>query len=443
MIEKKYDTVIIGGGAAGLAAAETTSKAGLKTALIEREDRLGGILNQCIHNGFGLHFFKEELTGPEYAHRFIHRVTKQSKIDIFLNTTVVDMEKPTPQISGKEKLKKIIYGYSAEYGVLKIKTPSVILAMGSRERNRGNIGIPGTRPAGVFTAGLVQRCVNIEGYKPGDSAVIIGSGDIGLIMARRLTWIGVKVKAVIEIQPYPSGLTRNIVQCLNDFNIPLYLSHVVSRIYGNDRVEGVEVTPIEEGKLNTDKTFKIECDTLLLSVGLIPENELSKKIGVRLNPETGGAFVDAHLMTSIDGIFSCGNVLHIHDLVDFVTEEAVSAANFAIKYIDGKITRGIPETETKCIDTKEEQAAYPTEASANVKYIIPNSYDPSQDNKFFMRPLIVKNNARLVIKSGKEIIKEKKLIHIQPSEMISITIREKDFQKVNLNKDSILEFSIQ
>ncbi len=442
MTEKKYDLVIIGGGAAGMAAADTAAEKGLKTALIEREDRLGGILNQCIHNGFGLQFFKEELTGPEYAHRFLERITKHHEVETFLGTTVMDVEIGDT---------KVVYGYSHKLGVIKIQTPAIILAMGSRERNRGNIGIPGSRPAGVFTAGLVQRLVNIEGYKPGESAVIIGSGDIGLIMARRLTWIGLKVKAVIEIQPYPSGLTRNIVQCLNDFDIPLYLSHVVSRIYGSDRVDGVDVTPIEEGKLNTEKTFKIECDTILLSVGLIPENELSRKFGVAINPETGGAIVDAHLMTSVEGVFSCGNVLHIHDLVDYVTEEAISAANFAFQYLDkgfeseytltpGNIQTHIhPKTVVKA-------GIFETEPSTNVKYVIPNKYNPTRENRFFMRSLIVKNNAKLVIKAGDTIIKDKRLLHVQPSEMISVTLKPKDFKNYpgGLEKlaDEKLEFLI-
>ncbi len=453
MIEKKYDLVIIGGGAAGMAAADTAAGQGLKTALIERENRLGGILNQCIHNGFGLHFFKEELTGPEYAYRFLERVTKHNDVDIFLGTTVMDVESKDSKnkIGTETKPLKVVYSYSHKLGVIKIKTPVIILAMGSRERNRGNIGIPGSRPAGVFTAGLVQRLVNIEGYKPGDSAVIIGSGDIGLIMARRLTWIGVKVKAVIEIQPYPSGLTRNIVQCLNDFDIPLYLSHVVSKIYGHDRVEGVEITPIEEGKPNYEKTFKIECDTILLSVGLIPENELSKKFGVAINPETGGAIVDAHLMTSVAGVFSCGNVLHIHDLVDYVSEEAISAANFAFQYLDKgfeqyyTLTPGNIQTHIHP-KTVVKTGLFETEPSANVKYVIPNKYNPTRDNRFFMRSLIVKNNAKLIIKAGESIIKEKKLLHVQPSEMISVAIGERDFKSfpggIEKLADKKLEFVI-
>ncbi|RKX93908.1 MAG: pyridine nucleotide-disulfide oxidoreductase [Spirochaetes bacterium] len=420
MLNKRYDAIVIGGGAAGMSAANKLGKSGLKVALLEREAQLGGILNQCIHNGFGLHYFKEELTGPEYAYRFIEPVSSISLIETYLETTVINIK--------RENQTKIIQGFSKNLGLVQLSSNAVILAMGSRERNRGNIGIPGTRPSGIFTAGLAQRFVNIEGINPGKEVVIVGSGDIGLIMARRMTWIGSKVKAVIEIQPYPSGLTRNIVQCLNDFNIPLYLSHIVSKIYGIDRIEGVEVTPLENGKPVFDKRFKIECDTLLLSVGLVPENELSKKAGVSLNPDTQGAYVDAHMMTSVDGIFSCGNVLHIHDLVDYVTEESERTANFLIKYLDGTIKKNL----------------YPVKSGSNIKYVLPNWYDPSISNSFYLRSMIVKNNAKLIIRQNDEIIKEKKLIHVQPSEMISVKLTEKDISKAfnSGGKNNILEFSI-
>ncbi len=420
MTNKKYDAIIIGGGAAGMSAANRLGRSGLMVALLEREARLGGILNQCIHNGFGLHYFKEELTGPEYAYRFLEPVSSNPQIDTYLETTVVNIK--------KDNNTKIIQGYSKNFGLVQLSSNAVILAMGSRERNRGNIGIPGTRPSGIFTAGLAQRFVNIEGINPGKEVVIVGSGDIGLIMARRMTWIGSKVKAVIEIQPYPSGLTRNIVQCLNDFNIPLYLSHIVSRIYGADRIEGVEVTPIHSGKPIFDKSFKIGCDTLLLSVGLVPENELSKKAGVLINPDTQGAYVDAHMMTSVEGIFSCGNVLHIHDLVDYVTEESERTANFLIKYLDGAIQKNL----------------YPVKSGSNIKYVLPNWYDPSISNHFYLRSMIVKNNARLTVKQNDEIVKEKKLIHVQPSEMVSVKLAEKDLAKYidPEKKENALEFSI-
>ena len=419
MKTKKFDVTIIGAGAAGLSAAKILGEMGVKTAIVDRENTPGGILNQCIHNGFGLHYFREELTGPEYAYRFVDKVFKNKLVEPLLETTVVDIE-------NRGEVKHL-YAYSKSSGVTRIKSRAVLLAMGARERNRGNIGIPGTRPSGIFTAGLAQRFVNIDGLSPGNEVVIVGSGDIGLIMARRMTWIGAKVKAVIEIQPYPSGLTRNIVQCLNDFNIPLYLSHVVSKIYGDDRIEGVEVSPIESGIVNKDKSFNIKCDTLLLSVGLIPENELSKKVGITLNPETNGPLVDSNLMTSIDGIFSAGNVLHIHDLVDFVTMESERAARSIINYLEGKLKK----------------SPYKTFNSSNVKYVIPNSYNPETEQTFLLRPMIVKNNARLRVTLNGVPIVEKKLIHIQPSEMISIKIGpEKMINAVGKGKENTLVFSI-
>ena len=302
MKELSFDAAVIGGGAAGMAAALEISGRGLSCAVIEREDGLGGILMQCIHNGFGLIEFNEELSGPEFAQRFEERLSA-SNIRAFCGSTVIEIEDAGDT--------KVISCVSSAQGVLRIRARALVLAMGCRERNRGNIRIPGSRPAGVFTAGLAQRLVNIEGYIPGKDVVIIGSGDIGLIMARRMSWIGCKVHAVVEIMPYPSGLTRNIVQCLKDFGIPLYLSHLTTNIYGNERVEGVEVTPIENGALEFDKGFRIPCDTVLLSVGLVPENELSRKLGVEINPMTNGPWVDSTLMTSVSGVFACGNVLHV------------------------------------------------------------------------------------------------------------------------------------
>ncbi|MFW6366629.1 MAG: NAD(P)/FAD-dependent oxidoreductase, partial [Spirochaetota bacterium] len=325
-----YDAVIIGGGSAGIAAAAEISRNGHTAALIEREALFGGILNQCIHNGFGLHHYKEELTGPEYAQRSYDElaalpVTRHPGMTV----TSIDVEAP----------QKAVYACSTTEGLCCFKTRAVVLAMGCRERNRGNIGIPGMRPAGVYTAGLAQRLVNIDGFIPGRECVIVGSGDIGLIMARRMTWVGARVNAVVEIQSYPAGLTRNIVQCLNDFRIPLYLSHVVSHIYGKDRVEGVDITPLEAGRELTDKAFHVPCDTLLLSVGLVPDNQLAKECGVAINPETNGAQVDANLMTSVDGIFACGNVLHVHDLVDFVTEESTRCGRFVSEYLSDTAAR--------------------------------------------------------------------------------------------------------
>ena len=316
-----YDAIVIGAGAAGMAAALQLNKEGFKTAIVDREEHTGGILMQCIHTGFGITEFREELTGPEYAERFIKQLM-ESDIDIFLNTTIRAFNR------GEQKNGapiKELTGISAK-GVIRFYAKSIILAMGCRERNRGNLRIPGSRPAGVFTAGLAQRLVNIEGYIPGREVVIIGSGDIGLIMARRMSWVGCRVLAVVEIMQKASGLTRNVVQCLNDNNIPLLLSTHVTKILGNDRVEGVEI-------MHMEKKSVINCDTVLLSVGLIPENELSKEAGLQLDKTTGGPLVDEHLMTEMQGVFACGNVLYVHDLVDAVTEEARKAGSFASAWI--------------------------------------------------------------------------------------------------------------
>ncbi|NLJ09873.1 MAG: FAD-dependent oxidoreductase, partial [Treponema sp.] len=361
MKELRYDAVVIGGGAAGMAAALEIDKAGFTCAIVEREDHLGGILMQCIHNGFGLHEFKEELTGPEFAERFAEQVAK-SNIAVYLGTTVTDINVQNVQYE------KELICTSPDHGVLKITCKAVVLAMGCRERNRGNVRIPGSRPAGVYTAGLAQRLVNIEGYIPGKEVVIIGSGDIGLIMARRLSWVGCHVKAVVEIMPYPSGLTRNIVQCLHDFNIPLYLSCQTTNIFGNDRVEGVEVTPMENGALVPEKAFRIDCDTVLLSVGLVPENELSKDAGVELHPTTNGPLVDSSLMTNVEGIFACGNVLHVHDLVDWVAEESRFAGKQAAAWLRGE--RPLHQVRVK--------------AGPNVRYANPGKLDPSRDNKVYL-----------------------------------------------------------
>lgn len=312
---KKYDIVIIGGGPAGLAAAISARKNGIESTLIlERDKELGGILNQCIHNGFGLHTFGEELTGPEYADRFIRQVREQN-IEYKLNTMVIN-------ISGE----KVITAMNREEGMFLIQAKAVILAMGCRERSRGALNIPGYRPAGIYSAGTAQRLVNIEGYLPGREVVILGSGDIGLIMARRMTLEGAKVKVVAELMPYSGGLKRNIVQCLDDFGIPLKLSHTVVNIKGKERVEGVTLAQVgADGKPIPGTEEEYACDTLLLSVGLIPENELSREMGVELNRVTSGPVVNESLETNIEGVFACGNVLHVHDLVDFVSEEAAAA----------------------------------------------------------------------------------------------------------------------
>jgi len=417
MIEKHHDAVVLGGGSAGLAAAARIAGQGYSVVLLEREEELGGILNQCIHNGFGVQRFKEDLTGPEYAERFIDMVEELDNVSVFLETTALEVIPGTPHS---------VFAYSKRHGVMKIDTRAIVLAMGCRERNRGNLGIPGTRPAGVFTAGLAQRLINIDGYIPGRRAVILGSGDIGLIMARRLTWVGVEVLGVIEIQGYPSGLTRNIVQCLNDFNIPLYLSHTVSEIQGRDRVTGVKVTPLEQGKMVVAKSFDLACDTILLSVGLIPDNELSRKFGVSLNPETGGPFVDGGLMSSVPGVFACGNVLHVHDLVDYVSEESERCASFVVEYLKGTY----------------HSLHHPVVAGANVKYVIPNRYLPETANRFYLRSLIVKNKAELVVSLEGEPLKRKKLAHVQPSEMVSFILDEQELSRGSESKEKKLEVSI-
>ena len=319
----KRDIVIIGGGPAGLAAAEAAVQAGARDVLIlERDTRLGGILNQCIHNGFGLHTFKEELTGPEYAARFETRVRALS-IEYKLGTMVLSV---SPD--------KTVTAVSREGGLVEIEAEAVILAMGCRERSRGALNIPGFRPAGVFSAGTAQRLVNMEGYMPGREVVILGSGDIGLIMARRMTLEGAKVRVVAELQPYSGGLKRNIVQCLDDYGIPLKLSHTVTEIHGKERVTGVTISAVDENLRPIPGTEEFySCDTLLLSVGLIPENELSAGAGVQLSRVTNGPVVNESLETNVPGIFACGNVLHVHDLVDYVSEEAAAAGTAAAAYI--------------------------------------------------------------------------------------------------------------
>ncbi|MDR2482961.1 MAG: NAD(P)/FAD-dependent oxidoreductase [Treponema sp.] len=420
MKDLRYDAAVIGAGAAGMAAALELDAAGFSTALIDREDHLGGILMQCIHNGFGLHEFSEELTGPEFAGRLIERIAA-SQTAVYLNATV-------RSISQGER--KELFCVSPQ-GALRISARAVVLAMGCRERNRGNVRIPGSRPAGVYTAGLAQRLVNIEGYIPGKEIVIIGSGDIGLIMARRMSWVGCAVKAVVEIMPYPAGLTRNIVQCLRDFSIPLYLSSHTTNIFGNDRVEGVEVTPMENGALVPDKRFRIGCDTVLLSVGLVPENELSKDAGVELNGTTGGPLVDASLMTSQDGIFACGNVLHVHDLADWVVEESRRAGRYAAEWLRGAGA----------------EAQIRVKAGSNVRYVNPGKLSPRRENQVYLRSLIVKNGAVLELRLDNRVIRRVKMNHVQPSEMISLSLGPKDFEADGVSQaapgpDSVLEFSL-
>lgn len=398
MKELNYDVVVIGAGAAGLATAEVTASAGRSTLVIDRDDFAGGVLMQCIHNGFGLHHFKEELTGPEYAER-LESAARNAGAEFLLQTTVMDFN-----LADNEN--KELLALSPEYGVMRITAKAVMLAMGCRERNRGNIGIPGRRPAGIFTAGLAQRLINMSGLLPGKSAVIIGSGDIGLIMARRLTWSDIPVKAVVEIRPFPSGLTRNIVQCLNDFNIPLYLGHTVSKINGADRVESVEISPLVDGVPDSSRSFTIECDTVLLSAGLIPENELSKRGGVTMNMTTGGPLVDAWRMTNIPGVFAGGNVLHVHDLADYASDEAALAGRHILDYLNGKR----PGRE------------FPVTAGGNLRYVTPNEYIPGEKTQFFMRSLIVEDDAELIVSLDGQEIMRKKLRFVKPPEMLSVEV---------------------
>ncbi|MGN0294845.1 MAG: NAD(P)/FAD-dependent oxidoreductase, partial [Lachnospiraceae bacterium] len=355
---KYYDIVIIGGGPAGLAAAASAKRNGVDSILIlERDKELGGILNQCIHNGFGLHTFKEELTGPEYAGRFIAQV-EELGIEYLLNTMVMDISAD-----------KVVTAMNRTDGMFQVQAKAVILAMGCRERSRGALNIPGYRPAGIFSAGTAQRLVNIEGYMPGREVVILGSGDIGLIMARRMTLEGAKVKVVAELMPYSGGLKRNIVQCLDDFGIPLKLSHTVVDIEGKERVEGITLAAVDDkGKPIPGTEEHYTCDTLLLSCGLIPENELSRGIGVDMSPVTSGPLVNESLETSVEGVFACGNVLHVHDLVDFVSEEAAAAGKNAVKYVKAL------DAGTKSAEEKEIRIV-PTDG---VRYTVPVTVHPDR-----------------------------------------------------------------
>ncbi|KUJ91681.1 MAG: FAD-dependent pyridine nucleotide-disulfide oxidoreductase [Thermoanaerobacter thermocopriae] len=407
-----YDIVIIGGGPAGLGAAVEAYEKGVKNiVIIERDKYLGGILQQCIHNGFGLQEFKEELTGPEYAQRFIDKVEEYG-INVMLETMVLEI---TPE--------RIVKAVNSRDGVFQIKAGAIILAMGCRERPRGAIMIPGTRPAGILTAGTAQRYVNMEGYLPGKEIVILGSGDVGLIMARRLTLEGAKVKAVVELMPYSSGLTRNIVQCLEDFNIPLLLSHTVIEIHGKDRVEGVTIAKVDENREPIMETAQyISCDTLILSVGLIPENELSQKAGIELDPITGGPIVNEMLETSVPGIFACGNVLQVHDLVDNVTAEARLAANSAIRFIrEGEFGK----------------SNIAVKAGNGIRYVVPQKINVDNIEKrikFRMRPVNVYNNAMLAVKSGDKYLLRQKRQRLTPGEMIDVNLSKDILKNANLEE---------
>ena len=424
----KMDLVIIGGGPAGLAAAVAAYDNGVKNIMIlERDDRLGGILNQCIHNGFGLHTFKEELTGPEYAARFISQV-KERQIPYKLHTMVLDI---SPD--------RTVTAVNSNDGVFTLQAGAVILAMGCRERPRGALNIPGFRPAGIFSAGTAQRLVNMEGYMPGRRVVILGSGDIGLIMARRMTLEGAKVLLVAELMPYSGGLKRNIVQCLDDFGIPLKLSHTVVDIQGKDRVTGVTVAQVGADRKPIPGTeTHYDCDTLLLSCGLIPENELSRSAGIELHPVTGGPSVNDALETSIPGIFACGNVLHVHDLVDYVSQEAANAGRQAAAYIKRQNTSAatpdltpLPsETQAAC---SENVRTLPILCEGGVRYTVPETLRPdAMDDTVTLRFRVEnkKKNRSICVYFGDRRILQRKRPVLAPGEMEQVTLTKNSWRNI-------------
>ena len=413
------DLVIVGGGPAGLAAAYSAWQHGLRDILIlERDNELGGILNQCIHNGFGLHRFGEQLTGPEYAGRCIE-LLRSTGVRVELGTMVLDV---TPD--------KKIHCVSREKGYQILEARSIILCMGCRERTRGAIGIPGTRPAGVYTAGAAQRYVNMEGYLVGKRVLILGSGDIGLIMARRMTLEGAHVKMVCELMPYSSGLTRNIVQCLNDFDIPLKLSTTVIDIHGKERLEGVTIAKVDENRRPIPGTEEyVPCDTLMLSVGLIPENELSKNMGIEFDRVTGGPIVDEYRETTHPGVFACGNVLHVHDLVDFVTLESQTAGEGAARYIKNGGNKEKKYVKTRGIN--------------GVRYIVPQkiALGEDEDVKLFFRVGDVHKNAKVVVTYNGETLISKKRPRLAPGEMENVIIKS-DMLK-NFDENGIIEIQVE
>ena len=418
-MKNSYDIVIIGGGPAGLAAAISAYDEGTKDILIlEREDRLGGILNQCIHNGFGLTRFKESLSGPEYASRFIDEVLARN-IEVLTQTTVLSLTKD-----------KNITAINTQYGVFTVQAKAVILAMGCRERSRGALNVAGSRPAGIYSAGTAQKYVNIKGYMPGKSVVILGSGDIGLIMARRMTLEGAKVHAVCEIMPYSSGLKRNIAQCLDDFGIPLYLNHTITKIEGDKRVTGVVISKVDENKKPIAGTeMHFDCDTVLFSVGLIPENELTKDAEITLSPRTRGAVVYQNRETLVDGVFACGNVLQVHDLVDFVSEESELAGKSASKYVqEGSKIRD----EVEVVNGK------------NIGYVVPQRLDKNlQGNvKLFFRVTNTFRDCTITAKCGDTVLLQRKKKIVVPGEMETLLLTDAKIAQASGKIEVVLEENV-